>query len=206
MVDIDRRAIEIIADEGESRSTQDRVAVLERYHGDRPGVPERAVAAYARELAAQSDVAFDADTCLDAVADRATDAASWQGRERFYELDGERRSRYPAPWHDRLAGESDPAAYLRFFRSTAEAFLDDQHGSKPGVTEDTLIEVLVLVGRLDRESAVSAIEAARDEGTIVEDADQHPRAGVYLADETQLTGARRRSPRGWDPQCRSESA
>jgi hypothetical protein len=41
---------------------------------------------------------------------------------------------------------------------------------------------MLVVGELDRDVAKAAIESARDEGRIAEDADQHPKAGVYLAE------------------------
>jgi hypothetical protein len=42
---------------------------------------------------------------------------------------------------------------------------------------------MAVVGGLDRQSAKAEIEAARDDDRIVEDADQHPKAGVYLAED-----------------------
>jgi len=38
------------------------------------------------------------------------------------------------------------------------------------------------VGGMDRQAADSAIERARQNNRLVEDADRHPRAGIYLAD------------------------
>jgi hypothetical protein len=45
-----------------------------------------------------------------------------------------------------------------------------------------VIEVLGLVGGLDRPDATTAVHEARDRGDIVEDADQSPEADIYLAE------------------------
>ncbi|WP_324665226.1 hypothetical protein [Haloarcula sediminis] len=181
MVDTDQRAVDEIVHEGESLSTRELIDVLERHHDDEPGVPEAAIDAYTRELQEREDSSFDEAAFREVVADRRTGAESWVDDDRLYELGDGRISQYPAAWHDRLHGERDPAAYLRCFEETAPSVLGNAPGSRPHANEDQLIDVMAVVGGLDRDAAKAEIEAARDDDRVVEDADQHPKAGVYLA-------------------------
>jgi len=184
MVDTDQRAVEEIVHEGDALGTRELLDILERYHDDRPGVPRAAVDAYARELNEREDSAFDTEAFWDVVDDRRTDSDGWvDDGDRFYELGGDRISQYPATWHDRLGGERDPAAYLRFFEAEAPSVLGNAPGGRQRADEDQLIDVMAVVGGLSRDSAKAAIEAARDDDRIAEDADQHPKAGVYLAED-----------------------
>ena len=48
-----------------------------------------------------------------------------------------------------------------------------------------LRDVVAAVGRTSVDDAKAELEALRDEGVVVEDADRHPHAGVYLADEAE---------------------
>ncbi|MFC6757117.1 MULTISPECIES: hypothetical protein [Haloarcula] len=183
MVDTDQQAVDEIVHQGEGLGTGALVDILERYHDDRPGVPEAAIAAYARDLNERDDSSFDTEVFGEVVDERRTDSDGWVADgERLYELEGGRISQYPAAWHDQLGGERDPAAYLRFFEENAPSVLSNAPGGRQGINEDQLVDVMSVVGQMSRESARAAIEAARDDDRIVEDADQHPKAGVYLAE------------------------
>ena len=183
MVDTDQRVVDEIVHEGEALGTSKLIDLLERYHDDEPGISEAAIEAYARELNERDDSRFDTEAFREVVDDRLTDSDDWvtEGK-RLYRVDGDRISQYPATWHDRLAGERDPAAYLRFFEAAAPSVLGNAAGGRQRVNEDQLIDVMAVVGGLSREAAKAEIESARDEGRVVEDADQHPKAGVYLAE------------------------
>lgn len=94
-------------------------------------------------------------------------------------------------YHDGPGVDRDAvAAYARELESRrdyafdAGAFLDDIERSAAGggVPEDTLVEVVEAVGRVDRRAATEAIHEARDAGAVIEDADQHPQGAVYLRD------------------------
>jgi hypothetical protein len=185
MVEIDQRAIDEAAREGESMRTRDLFDIVERYHDDKPGVPRDTLEAYARELNSKRDFGLDVETFLGLVDERRTDSDTWAGNDVFYGLDGDRLSQYPASWHEALHGSTDPVEYLRFFRDEAPAFLDDHRGSKPGVQKDTLVRIMRVVGGTDQQTAVGELEAARDDGFVEESADQHPQTGVFLADDTE---------------------
>ncbi|WP_262179988.1 hypothetical protein [Haloarcula laminariae] len=184
MVDTDQQAVEEIVHQGDALGTRELLDILERYHDDRPGVPEAAVDAYVQELEEREDSSFDREGFVAAVGERRTGSESWvDDGDRIYELGDGRISQYPAAWHDRLRGERDPAAYLRFFEATAPSVLGNTSGGRQRANEDQLIDVMAVVGGMDREAAKAEIEAARDDDRIAEDADQHPKAGVYLAED-----------------------
>lgn len=183
--DIDDDVIEEIVHEGRSMDRNDLFDVIERGHDERPGVPREALARYARELDQRRDYTFDAEQFLDAVDERRTDDETWVSHDRYYDLGNDRLSQYPARWHERLGGSSDAAAYVEFFHGHAPEYVEtlERGGSEAAIPKDTLVDVIRVVGRTDRETAADAIEDAADSGDLVEDADQHPQAGVYLADE-----------------------
>lgn len=182
MADTDQQVVEEIIDEGDSLDTDAFIDVLERLHDDRSGVSETAIDAYANALEAREDSTFDSEAFHEVLSDRRTDADSWVPEsDPLYELDGDRISQYPATWHDRLNGERDPVAYLRFFEAAAPSVLTNAPGGRQGINEDTLIDAMMVVGGMGRQPAKAAIEAARDDDRVVEDADQNPKAGVYLA-------------------------
>jgi hypothetical protein len=183
MVELDQRALDEAAHEGESMRPRELFDILERYHDDRPGISEAALEAYTEALMEREDISLDGETFLDIVDDRRTPSDSWVADdERLYELDDGRLSQYPATWHDRLGGERDPAEYIRFFGEEAPRFLTVASGDHHGIKEDRLLDVISVVGGMSHESAKAAVESGRDDGRLVEDADQHPKAGVYLAE------------------------
>lgn len=186
MTELDDSVIDEAVHEGESMLLEELFDLIERSHDGEAGVDREVVVAYVRELESRGGYAFDADGFLDEIDERLTDSEEWAGAERYYELPGDRLSQYPARWHDRLGGSTDAAAYVRFLGEEAPEFVEsmDRGGAGPGVPEDTLISLISIVGRVDHGAARAAIEEARERGDLVEDADQHPQAGVYLADES----------------------
>lgn len=163
----------------------DLVRLIERRHDERAGVPRDVIREYARTLESRRDFSFSADAFVRTVDDRVTDADSWNGYDVFYSLDADRISQYPSRWHDRLGDSLDVEAYLAFIQDDAPEFGDDtgHSGAGSGIPEDTLLDVMAVVGRVDREEAKAALQQARDRGDVVEDVDQHPQADVYLRDE-----------------------
>jgi len=182
MVDTDQRAVEEAVHEGESMRTRDLVGILEQYHDDQAGVPEAAIDAYAEELTARDDIGFDAEAFRDIVSKRRTDAEEWVDAKAIHEIGDGRLSQYPATWHDALHGETDPVEYIEFLQSVAPEFFTEKREDKVGIKQDQLAGIMKTIGGMDRQAADTAIEEARDAGRLEEDADQHPKAGVYLAD------------------------
>lgn len=184
MVEINDEAIGEAVHEGDTMLLGDLVDIIERYHDDDPGAPWEAVKAYARELASRRDYQFDAEGFLDEVRDRLTDDESWVDHDRLYQLDGDRISQFPARWHAELGGSTDAAEYVRFVQTEAPEFVEQlgRGATGSGIPEDTLISVIQVVGRVDREEAAGAIQRALDDGALDEGADQNPQADVYLTE------------------------
>lgn len=185
MREIDESVIDEAVHEGSSMTRRDLFELIERSHDEQAGIDRETVVAYARELESIDEYAFDADGFLDIVDERLTAETEWLGSDHYYELPGDRLSQYPARWHDELGGSTDAAAYVRFITEEVPSFVEDlgRGGVGAGIPEDTLIKIIATVGRVDMPSAQAAIEDARENGELTEDADQHPQAAVYLADE-----------------------
>ncbi len=185
MVEIDEDAVDVIVHEGSAMSVRDMLTVLERYHRDGPGIPLAAVEEYAVELDDRPDYRLDVDGFVGDVRERLTADEEWVGTDRFYELGDGRISQYSATWHAELGGETDPVRYLRFFREVAPEYLEElqEGGQGVGVPKDTLTKMIEVLGRVDRDVAVGAIEEAYEDDRIGEKPDQHPQADVYLPEE-----------------------
>ncbi|MFD1511709.1 hypothetical protein [Halomarina rubra] len=173
-----RRAV---LDEAGSRSkyltATEFLALVERGHpSGEPGVARETYTAYVEQLSEETPT-VDGDSLLTNLDGQTVDGDDWAGDERVYRVGDDRLSLYPKTWHDRLAGESDPRAYLRAF-SEDGAF-------ESGVPESTLLDAMVTIGGVERETAKGNLEALREDGEVVEDADQHPDANVYLAEERE---------------------
>jgi hypothetical protein len=185
MVETDEAVIDEIVHEGETLTLGDLFERIEQTVDGQQGVPRAVVTDYAHALADRRDYAFDAEGFLDTIDERLTDADTWAGIEKFYALDGDRISKYPSQWHADLGGSTDAEAYVRYIAENAPEFNEEtgHGGPASALPEDTLIEVIATVGRVDKAHARRAIEEARDRGDVVEDADQHPHAGLYLPED-----------------------
>lgn len=186
MPEPNQAAVEEAVREGESMGERDLVELIERHH-DGAGVDPETIEAYAAELEARDDYAFDAEAFLADVDEHTTDADRWEGGG-YYEIgdaiDDHRISLFPEAWHEALGGSTDVAEYVRFVQDEQPGYLDDLAlgGPGDGVPKPAVLQALQLVGGVDRPTAREALAAAADRGDIVQDADQNPDADVYLAD------------------------
>lgn len=186
MVEPNEAVIDEAVREGESMGARDLVELIER-HTDGAGVEPETLEAYAKELEARDDYAFDARDFLDHVDEYTTDADWWEGGK-FYEIgeeiDDHRISLFPRAWHEELGGSTDAAEYVAFIEDEDPDYLEDLAlgGPGAGVPKAAVLQALELVGRMDRPTARSHLAAAGDRGDIVQDADQSPEADIYLAD------------------------
>jgi len=177
MTDLRRAVIDEAGSRSKYLTATEFLALVERGHPtDAPGVERGTVDAYAERLSDETPT-VDADGLGSELDDLTTEGETWTGDEAVYRVGDGRVSLYPAEWHDQLRGESDPRAYLKAF-SEAGAF-------ERGVPESTLLDVMATVGGVDRDTAKGNLEARRKDGTVVEDADQHPEANVFLAEERE---------------------
>lgn len=163
--------------------TQRLVQYLERAHRDEAGVAIETLETYADALSDRRDYDFDAEAFLTAVDAELVESDAWAGERALYTLSDGRVSRYPPAWHDELGGSDDVAGYVEYLGANAAEFVETvgSYGAGDGIDEMVLLDVVATVGRIPRPTAKAELERLRDEGVLVEDADQHPHASVYLA-------------------------
>jgi len=180
VTDPDPAVVDEIVREGATAGPRDVIERVERAHEGR-GVERATVEAYAGALADRDDYAFDAEAFLEGVDAETTDADRWAGGG-YYAVGDGRISLFPAAWHDTLDESTDVAAYVAFMQDEDPAYLEDldRGGPGAGVPQRAVVEALTLLGGVDRGSARGLIAQARDEGDVVEDADQNPDTDVYL--------------------------
>jgi hypothetical protein len=159
------------------------VLLIERGHREGPGVPRETLDGYVDALAERRDFSVDAEDFAGELEAALVDEDEWVAEDRLYRLDGDRISRYPARWHRELGGSDDVAAFVDFLEETAFADSVGRSGASRGIDEEALLDVVAAVGRIPIDEAKARLETLREEGVLVEDADQHPHAGVYLAAE-----------------------
>lgn len=188
-VEVDDAVIDELVARGRNLLLPEAVMLVERAHrGGESGVRRERLGAYDEALAGSGGVAtehFDPAEFVAAVRDRLTDSETWTARRDVYRVGAGRVSRYPARWHEELGGVPDPREWVRFLRETDSAFLDGHGaaGAGGGVAEDELLDAIATVGQVPRPDVKARVEELRDAGEVAEDADQHPDAGVRLADE-----------------------
>lgn len=159
------------------------VLLVERGHRTEPGVDREALDDYVDALEARDDFEFDPEWFYDELDDGLVDAEEWVDEDRLYRLGDDRISRYPPRWHDQLGGSDDVAEFVATLTATGFAESVGQSGAGGGLDEEALLDAVSAVGRVPKTEAKGELETLRDEGVVVEDADQHPHAGVYLADD-----------------------
>lgn len=166
-----------LASRGRNLLVTDLVRVLEDHHDtDEAGVARDRVDAYVEELGES----LDADALRERVEDRSTNSETWVSADALYEVTPRRISRYPLRWHDRLGPDTDVAEYVRVLN---DAIADPSRGdASDAVSEEFLIETLRVLGDWTEADAWEELEDLRREGVLVERPDQHPEAGVRVAE------------------------
>lgn len=165
--------------------TEDLVAFVERSHThEGPGVSRERLRTYATALADEPSFEFDPDAFLDTVDERLVDAESWAGDDALYRVDG-RVSTYPEHWHAELGGATDVASYVAFLEDEVVGRESETShgGSGEGIPEQQLLDAVAMIGQLTHDDAKAALADGRANGEVVEGPDQHPDAGVTLADD-----------------------
>ena len=166
-------------------TTRRTVQLIERGHRHERGVELDTLDDYVDALAERRDFAFDPDDFYAELEDGLVDDEEWVDEDKLYRVGDDRISRYPKRWHDELGGSDDVEAFVRLLADTGFAESVGQSGAGGGIDEEALLEVVAAVGRVPKDDAKAKLEALRDEGVLVEDADTHPHAGVYLAEEAE---------------------
>lgn len=159
-------------------TTQQTVALLERGHRHERGIERSTLDDYAEALDERADFEFDPEGFYTDLEDALVDDGAWVSEDALYRVGDDRISRYPERWHDELGGSDDVAAFVSLLNDSPSV----EHG---GVNEEALLDVVAAVGRVRKDDAKAELEHLREEGVVVEDADQHPDAGVYLAEDAE---------------------
>jgi hypothetical protein len=187
--DLSESVLEAAFDRGETLLVDDLIALAERADENAdgaPGVTSDRLVAYVEELSRRG-LAVDPDGVRTAVEERAVESETWVDADALYHVGDGRVSIYPRRWYDELAGETDLTRYVAVVLDdvgdSESAFA--QGGAGPGVPERVLLSVAGVAGGLTRDEAKAELERLRDEGVVVEDADQHPNARVRLVDESE---------------------
>jgi hypothetical protein len=161
------------------------VLLIERGHREEPGIDRETLDAYVDAFAGRENFDFDEAWFDEELEAGLVDDDGWVDEESLYRLDDDRISRYPQRWHEELGGSDDVTEFVRFLGNTAFAESIGQSGAGRGIDEEALLDVVAAVGRVPKDDGKADLESLREEGVVVEDADQHPNAGVYLAEEAE---------------------
>ena len=158
------------------------VALAERYAegtaaGTDPGVPREWLLAHVEALAGESHV--DAGSFRSSLSEVTTDVETWADDRAVYEVGEDRLSAYPPAWHEALGGVTSLPDVVRYLLDESD-YRPVDAGAGDGVPEADLLDVAAAVGGFTREAAKAALEDCRADGRLIEDADQHPEANVYL--------------------------
>lgn len=197
MTEPSEQVLEEARQRGETLMTKDFVSLIERHHFDQQGVSRELLEAYDEAIARDDTVPFDSGDITSAVENRSVDEETWVDNEAIYRIGDGRVSVFPARWHEELGDTTDLRAYVSVIGDTIEGSDPDEDepqggmgtsvgsGVGSGVPEQVLLDAVSIIGGLEREAAKSQLEERRDDGELVQDADQHPEARVYLSEEVE---------------------
>lgn len=178
--------IEDASHRGNSMDLRDLLALIERRHPGGRGVAPELVERYIDETASTA-TAVEGESFKRQLRENRTDAESWVGADRVYEVGDGNVSAYPSLWHDKLDGETDLATALAVIRAdvddTNEAF--DVGGAGYGVPQSVLLETVSTLAGGDYHQAKLKVDDLRQNGVFEIDADQHPEARVRFTDEAR---------------------
>ncbi len=170
---------------GEKLLPEDFLLWIEREHvAEGPGVTAERFRAYEEALSAQR-ASFEPGELRSSLEETRVDSETWVDDDAVYALGGDRISTFPAVWHDRLADSDDLREYVAVIEEATSDTEISAGGRGPGVPEGLLLDAATVIGGLDREVAKERLERLRDDGDLVQDADQHPDARVYLGEEVR---------------------
>lgn len=183
MTRLDDAVIEEADGRGERLLADELVELAERHHDfDEPGVPRGLVDDYFDAL--EERASFDVEPMREQFRDHLTADRSFVDTNAVYEVGDDRVSGYPASLHQRLDEDATLADYVYVMThsmgDTAES------AASPGVAKDELLGAATAVGERSHQEAREQLKDLRADGVLVADADQHPRAGISLAEDADI--------------------
>ena len=156
------------------------VTLAEKHHDTGPGVPRSLVEDY---IDALDEDSVDAERMRDNLHAHLADDREAPNEGAVYEVGEGRVSGYPAVWHERLDPDDSLAAYVAVMTETTDS---PKSAASSGVSKDDLLEFVDVLSDRSREDARDELRDLRGDGVLVADADQHPRAGVTLAEDADF--------------------
>lgn len=186
MADTNEQVLEDARQRGESLTPKELLVLIERRHPTGgPGVERETVDAYDEAAAADGDTPLDEGQLTDEIETALLDSETWVNSDTYYTIGENRISAFPEEWHDSLGGSDDLRVYVD---TIAQSIVDDdasRGGRGAGVPERLLLDAVAAIGSIDRETAKDRLEDRRSEDELVQDADQHPDARVYLSEKAE---------------------
>ena len=190
MVDTNQQVVEEARQRGETLTTRELLLLIEQHHRpEGPGVKKELLEAYNDTLAQDANIPYQEGQLLETIERDLTDSETWVGEDSFYSLGDGRISAFPAGWHETLGDSTDLRAYVDVME---EGLADEdtpansqRGGMGTGVPESLLLEAAEAIGGITQDTAKDRLEEFRSEGSLVEDADQHPDARVSLSEEAE---------------------
>jgi hypothetical protein len=158
---------------------RDLVSLVERHVGDGNGGVTRAAVDVHVEALAAAGSHVDADSFDAALTEATTRSRECVDDRAVCEVADHRPSAYPAAWHASLDGTETLPELVRFLVERT-AYTPVEAGAGDGVPEADLLDVAATVADYDRQVAKAELENCREAERLVQDADQHPEANVYL--------------------------
>jgi hypothetical protein len=179
-MDLDDAVLEEAANRGDQLLAGKLVTLAEKRHDGGPGVPRSLVEAYVDALDEDS---VDAERLRDDLEAHLADDREAPTEAAVYDVGDGRVSGYPAAWHERLEPDDSLAEYVAVMTRTAES---PKSAASRGVAKDDLLAAAEVLSDRSREDARVELRDLRGDGVLVADADQHPRAGVSLAEDVDF--------------------
>jgi hypothetical protein len=180
-MELDDAVLEEAGSRGDQLLVGKLVTLAEKHHDDpEPGVPRSLVEAYVDALDEDS---VDAERMRDNLDAHLSDDLEAPNEAAVYDVADARVSGYPAAWHERLDPDDSLADYVAVMTATTDP---PKSGASGGVAKDDLLAAATVLSGRSREDARAELQDLRGDGVLVADADQHPRAGVSLAEDVDF--------------------
>lgn len=203
MVETNEQVLEEVRQQGDMLMTRELVSLIERHHSHEQGVSRETIEAYDEAITNDDTLSFESGEVTSAVENRSVEGETWVDDQSLYSIGDDRVSAFPARWHEKLGETTDLRAYVSLIGDVmeGEGKLADPYSSDPeddegasggglgsGVPEQLVLDAVSVIGGTERDAVKEQLEERRTNGELVQDADQHPDARVYLSEETEEMG------------------
>ncbi|MFC6904763.1 hypothetical protein [Halalkalicoccus tibetensis] len=190
MTDTSEQVLEEARQHGETLTVRELVRMIERFHRpEGPGITHETVEAYDEAVAADAALPFAEGQIVASIEENLSDGERWHDTDAYYALGDDRVSIFPKVWHERLADTDDVREYVAVIEDDTSSETTESNaprgGMGTGVPEQLLLDAIIVIDGVERETAKTRLENDRRDGGLVQDADQHPAARVYLPEETE---------------------